>query len=108
MKPKKRQKLCHNCEGDIDVDVIVCPTTPSVAFRLGEKIDDPLQMYLNDIFTISVNLAGLPGMSIPTGFSSQGLPIGTQLIGRPFDESTLLNAGFAIEQELQVARPLGF
>jgi aspartyl-tRNA(Asn)/glutamyl-tRNA(Gln) amidotransferase subunit A len=79
------------------VDVLACPTTPNVAFKLGEK-EDPLQMYLNDIFTIPVNLAGLPGVSLPAGFTRTGLPIGLQLIGKPFDEATLLAAACAFEQ----------
>ena len=73
-----------------DVDVIAGPTTPEVAFKLGDKTDDPVSMYLQDIYTISLNLAGLPGMSIPAGFS-QGLPVGLQLIGNYFDEAKLLN-----------------
>ena len=77
-------------------DLIVAPTTPTVAFRLGEKSDDPLQMYLSDIYTIPVNIAGLPGMSIPCGFV-EGLPVGMQLIGRPFEEATLLRAGDAYQ-----------
>ncbi len=79
------------------VDLIVCPTTPNVAFKLGEK-EDPLQMYLNDIFTIPVNLAGLPAVSIPCGFTLGGLPIGLQLIGKPFDEATLFRVAYAYEQ----------
>jgi len=79
------------------VDLLVAPTTPGVAFKLGEK-EDPLQMYLNDIFTIPVNLAGLPGVSIPGGFTQAGLPIGLQLIGRAFDEATLLRAAHAYQQ----------
>lgn len=73
-----------------NVDVIAAPTTPEVAFKLGDKTDDPVSMYLQDIYTISLNLAGLPGMSIPAGFS-QGLPVGMQLIGNYFDEAKLLN-----------------
>jgi len=72
-------------------DVIMGPTTPGTAFTMGDKSDDPVAMYLNDIYTISVNLAGLPGMSIPAGFDNHGLPIGLQLIGRYFDEARLLN-----------------
>ena len=72
-------------------DVILGPTAPTTAFRLGEKADDPVQMYLSDIYTIAVNLAGLPGMSLPCGFDSQGLPIGLQLIGDYFSEARLLN-----------------
>ncbi len=79
------------------VDLIVCPTTPNMAFKLGEK-GDPLQMYLNDIFTIPVNLAGLPALSLPCGFTLGGLPIGLQLIGKPFDEATLLRVAHAYEQ----------
>ena len=71
-------------------DVILGPTAPSTAFKLGEKTDDPVQMYLQDIYTIAVNLAGLPGMSLPCGFDSQGLPIGLQLIGNYFDEARML------------------
>jgi len=79
------------------VDLIVAPTTPGVAFKMGEK-EDPIQMYLNDIFTIPVNLAGLPGVSIPGGFTQAGLPIGLQLIGRAFDEALLLRAVHAYQQ----------
>jgi aspartyl-tRNA(Asn)/glutamyl-tRNA(Gln) amidotransferase subunit A len=73
-----------------DCDALLSPTSPTAAFRLGEKASDPLAMYLTDIYTISVNLAGLPGLSIPCGFTAAGLPIGLQLIGRPFDEAGLL------------------
>ena len=79
-------------------DVIVTPTTPTTAFRIGEKIQDPLQMYLSDIYTISVNLAGLPALSLPCGFDSDGLPIGMQIIGKHFDESTVLGTAYAYEQ----------
>ena len=78
------------------VDAIAAPTTPGVAFKFGEKAE-PLQMYLNDVFAVPVNLAGLPGLSVPAGFTAAGLPIGLQLIGRPFDEATLLRAGHAYE-----------
>lgn len=80
-----------------EVDVIATPTSPTVAFRLGEKIDDPLKMYLSDIFTISCNLAGLPGLSVPCGFTSERLPVGLQLLGRHFKEEILLKAGNAYE-----------
>jgi len=83
------------------VDVIAAPTAPTPAFKIGEKIDDPLQMYLSDVFTIPVNLAGLPGISIPCGFSSQGLPIGLQIIGKPFDEATVLRVAYAFEQQTE-------
>jgi aspartyl-tRNA(Asn)/glutamyl-tRNA(Gln) amidotransferase subunit A len=78
------------------VDVIVAPTTPSVAFTMGER-EDPLSMYLNDVFTIPVNLAGLPGLSVPAGFTQSGLPIGLQIIGKAFDEATLLRTAKAYE-----------
>jgi aspartyl-tRNA(Asn)/glutamyl-tRNA(Gln) amidotransferase subunit A len=78
------------------VDVIVAPTTPGVAFKMGER-EDPLQMYLNDVFTIPVNLAGLPGLSMPAGFTQTGLPIGLQIIGKAFDETTLLRVAKAYE-----------
>jgi aspartyl-tRNA(Asn)/glutamyl-tRNA(Gln) amidotransferase subunit A len=80
------------------VDVVAMPTSPTPPFRLGEKTDDPLQMYLADIFTVSANLAGLPGISVPAGFSSDGLPIGFQLMGRMFDETTLLRVADAYER----------
>jgi aspartyl-tRNA(Asn)/glutamyl-tRNA(Gln) amidotransferase subunit A len=80
------------------VDFIVTPTAPTPAFKIGEKIDDPLQMYLSDIFTISVNLAGLPAISIPCGFNMKGLPIGLQIIGKPFDEAGILQLAYAYEQ----------
>ena len=88
------------------VDLILMPTSPTVPFGLGEKVEDPLQMYLADVYTIPVNLAGLPGISIPCGFAD-GLPIGLQLIGRPFDEPTVLRAAHAYEQATQwhVRRP---
>ncbi|MDO8705071.1 MAG: Asp-tRNA(Asn)/Glu-tRNA(Gln) amidotransferase subunit GatA [Sulfuricaulis sp.] len=79
-------------------DVIMGPTTPTTAFKIGEKSDDPVAMYLSDIYTISVNLAGLPGMSIPAGFDPQGLPIGLQLIGQYFNESRLLNVAHRYQQ----------
>ena len=79
-------------------DIIATPVAPTTAFRVGEKMDDPLTMYLSDIFTIAVNLAGLPGISVPCGFDDRGMPIGLQLIGRAFDEATLLRAAYAHEQ----------
>ncbi len=82
----------------LDVDVIATPTTPSAAFKPGEKVNDPLQMYLSDIFTISCNLAGLPGLSIPCGMTSKKLPIGLQLLGRPFEEEILLRVADHYEQ----------
>jgi aspartyl-tRNA(Asn)/glutamyl-tRNA(Gln) amidotransferase subunit A len=79
-------------------DVIATPTAPTPAFKLGEKTDDPLAMYLTDIYTVTINLAGVPAVSVPCGISSSGLPIGLQLIGNHFDEAPLLNAAFAHEQ----------
>jgi aspartyl-tRNA(Asn)/glutamyl-tRNA(Gln) amidotransferase subunit A len=79
-------------------EVILTPTAPTPAFRLGEKTEDPLTMYLSDIFTISANLAGVPGICLPCGFTQAGLPIGLQLLGKPFDEATLLQVAFAYEQ----------
>ncbi|MEE9253206.1 MAG: Asp-tRNA(Asn)/Glu-tRNA(Gln) amidotransferase subunit GatA [Thermodesulfobacteriota bacterium] len=79
------------------VDVIVTPTSPETAFKIGEKASDPLTMYLSDILTIPCNLAGLPGISVPCGFSSAGLPIGLQVLGRPFDEESILRVAHAYE-----------
>jgi aspartyl-tRNA(Asn)/glutamyl-tRNA(Gln) amidotransferase subunit A len=79
------------------VDLLLTPTAPSAAFPLGEKMDDPIAMYLNDIFTVPANLAGLPGISVPAGLSAEGLPLGLQLIGRAFDEETLFRAGEVLE-----------
>ena len=80
------------------VDVIVCPTAPSPAYKIGEKIDNPLEMYLQDVCTVPLNLAGLPGISVPCGFSSKGMPIGMQLIGKPLDEATLIRTAYTYEQ----------
>jgi len=79
-------------------DVILTPTAPSAAFAIGEKADDPIAMYLNDVFTVTVNLAGLPGISVPAGLSADGLPLGLQVIGRAFDEETLFRVGETIEK----------
>jgi aspartyl-tRNA(Asn)/glutamyl-tRNA(Gln) amidotransferase subunit A len=80
------------------VDAILAPATPSAAFGIGEvKSDDPVQMYLNDVFTVTLNLAGLPGVSIPAGLNSAGLPLGMQLIGRPWEEADLLNIAYTLE-----------
>ncbi|NRB34932.1 MAG: Asp-tRNA(Asn)/Glu-tRNA(Gln) amidotransferase subunit GatA [Rhodobacteraceae bacterium] len=89
------------------VDAILTPATPSAAFGLGEMTDaDPVQMYLNDVFTVTVNLAGLPGISVPTGLDGQGLPLGLQLIGKPWDEGDLLNTAYALERAAGfVAKP---
>ena len=81
------------------VDAILTPATPSAAFPLGGMADaDPVKMYLNDVFTVTVNLAGLPGIAVPAGLDAAGLPLGLQLIGRPFGEADLLDAAFALER----------
>lgn len=79
-------------------DVLLTPTAPSAAFALGENEDDPIKMYLNDVFTVPASLAGLPGMSVPAGLNAQGLPLGLQVIGRPWDEATVLKVGHQIEK----------
>ncbi|HET6161183.1 MAG TPA: Asp-tRNA(Asn)/Glu-tRNA(Gln) amidotransferase subunit GatA [Dongiaceae bacterium] len=92
-----------------DVDVILTPSTPSAAFAEGENTDDPIQMYLNDVFTVTANLVGLPGISVPGGLDSQGLPLGLQLIGRAFDEETLFRVGGVIESSANfTAKPAGY
>ncbi len=78
-------------------DALITPTSPTVPFKIGEKVDDPLQMYLSDVCTLPINIAGIPGLSVPAGFSD-GLPVGMQIIGKPFSEETLLRIGFAYEQ----------
>lgn len=85
-----------------EVDLILTPTAPTAAFKIGEKSNDPLSMYLSDIFTIPANLAGVPAISIPCGFTSKNLPIGMQLMGRPFDEETIFRAAYTFEQETEV------
>jgi aspartyl-tRNA(Asn)/glutamyl-tRNA(Gln) amidotransferase subunit A len=79
------------------IDAILTPATPSAAFELGQEVADPVQMYLNDVFTVTVNLAGLPGVAVPTGLDRNGLPLGLQLIGRPWKEGDLLNTAYALE-----------
>ena len=100
---RKAQQVRTLIKGDFDkafesVDAILTPTSPTAAFRVGEKTQDPLQMYLSDIFTISVNLAGIPGISIPCGFTESGLPVGLQILGKHFDEEKILQAAYAYEQ----------
>lgn len=109
----KAQAVRTLIRGDFDaafqeVDLIVTPVTPTPAFQLGEKIEDPLQMYLSDIYTISASLAGLPAIAIPCGFSKAGLPIGLQILGRPFEEETVLRGAHAYEQatEWRKRRPM--
>jgi aspartyl-tRNA(Asn)/glutamyl-tRNA(Gln) amidotransferase subunit A len=87
------------------VDLIVGPTTPSLPFCLGEKADDPLQMYLSDIYTVTANLAGIPAMSMPCGFTEERLPVGLQILAPHFQESKLLQCGYALEQELAIEPP---
>jgi len=89
-----------------EVDLVLTPATPGAAFRIGDKMDDPVQMWLNDVFTVTANLAGLPGISVPAGLSEGGLPLGLQLIGRPFDEATVLRGAGVLEQAADFkARP---
>jgi aspartyl-tRNA(Asn)/glutamyl-tRNA(Gln) amidotransferase subunit A len=87
------------------VDAVALPTSPTGAFRLGERTEDPLQMYLADVFTVAANLAGLPAISIPCGMTGENLPVGLQLTARPFDEVTLLRAAEAVERRMPPARP---
>ncbi len=102
----KAQKVRTLIKRDFDnafqkVDAIVTPTAPTPAFKIGEKVDDPLQMYLSDIFTISANLAGIPGISVPCGFSKKGLPIGLQLMAKPFAEEVLLRIAYTYEKNTE-------
>jgi len=85
------------------VDCIVSPVSPTPAFRIGEKTADPLQMYLSDIFTIPANLAGIPGISVPCGFTKEGLPVGLQIMSRHFDEVSMLRAAWLFERETEGA-----
>jgi aspartyl-tRNA(Asn)/glutamyl-tRNA(Gln) amidotransferase subunit A len=80
------------------VDALLTPTAPSAAFGLGEKMDDPITMYLNDVFTVPSNLAGVPAISVPVGLDANGLPLGLQVITRPFDEETMFAVSSALEQ----------
>ena len=98
----KAQKVRQLIKNDFDtafnnVDAILTPSTPSATFKIGEKKDDPISMYLNDIFTVPTNLAGIPAMSVPAGYDKENLPLGLQLIGKPLGEQTLLNVAYAIE-----------
>jgi len=98
-KAQKVRRLIQNdfSEAFTSVDCILMPTSPTTAFGVGEKVDDPLQMYLSDVYTVSANLAGVPAISIPCGVDSRGLPIGVQLIGKHFDETTILKVGDFLE-----------
>ena len=99
----KAQKVRQLIKNDFDksfndVDAILTPSTPSSAFKIGDKSDDPVSMYLNDIFTVPINLSGLPAISVPAGYDKNNLPLGLQLIGKPFEEQTILNLSLAIEK----------
>ncbi len=101
---RKAQKVRRLIQKDFfdafkKVDCLITPISPTTAFKFGEKVDDPLQMYLSDIYTVSANLAGIPGISVPAGVDSQNLPIGLQLLGKQFDESTLLKVADFLEQQ---------
>ena len=101
----KAQKVRRLIKKDFDeayrrVDAILTPSTPSSAFKIGEKTNDPISMYLNDIFTVPVNLAGLPGISIPAGVDKNGYPLGLQIIGKAFDEQTILNIAYSMEEKI--------
>ncbi len=101
----KAQKVRRLIKNDFDeaynkVDAILTPSTPSSAFKIGEKSNDPVSMYLNDIFTVPVNLAGLPGISIPAGVDKNNYPLGLQIIGKPFDEQTVLNIAYSMEEKI--------
>lgn len=91
------QKVFETC------DVVVSPVTPTPAWKLGEKVDDPLSVYLSDILTISANLAGIPGISVPCGFSRDGLPVGMQIQGAHFQEEKLLQVAYNLEQSLKIS-----
>ena len=96
---KVRRRIADDFDQAFEkVDALLTPTAPSAAFGLGENTADPVAMYLNDIFTVTVNLAGLPALSVPAGLDAQGLPLGLQLIGRALDEGTLFQLGGALEK----------
>jgi len=107
----KAQKVRHLIKNDFDqsfkkVDAILTPSTPNSAFKIGEKKDDPISMYLNDIFTVPVNLAGIPAISIPAGTDNNDYPLGLQLIGKPLDEQKLLNIAYAVEKRINFKQSL--
>jgi aspartyl-tRNA(Asn)/glutamyl-tRNA(Gln) amidotransferase subunit A len=98
----KAQRVRRLIKDDFDtafqsVDAILTPATPTAAFPVGRTVDDPVTNYLNDVFTVPANLAGLPGISVPAGLNADGLPLGLQVLGRPFDEATLYSVGRVIE-----------
>ena len=101
----KAQKVRRLIKNDFDmsfknVDAILTPSTPSSTFKIGEKTNDPISMYLNDIFTVPVNLAGIPAISIPAGLDKEGKPLGLQLISKALDEQKILNIAFAMENSI--------
>ena len=102
LKAQKVRKLIKNDFDEVykKVDAILTPSTPSSAFKIGEKTNDPVSMYLNDIFTVPVNLAGLPAISIPAGLDSKGYPLGLQIIGKAFDEQNILNIAYSLEEKI--------
>ena len=105
----KAQKVRQLIKNDFDkafndVDAVLTPSTPSSAFKIGDKTDDPVSMYLNDIFTVPVNLSGLPAISVPAGYDKNSLPLGLQLIGKAFDEQTILNLSLAIEKRANIKK----
>jgi len=107
----KAQKVRQLIKNDFDkafkdIDAILTPSTPSAAFKVGDKKDDPISMYLNDVFTVPINLAGLPAISVPTGFDKNKLPLGLQIIGKAFDEQTILNLSLAIEKRAGFKREI--
>jgi len=108
LKAQKVRQLIKNDFDKVfnDVDAILTPSTPSTAFKIDEKKDDPVSMYLNDIFTVPVNLAGLPAISVPAGYDKNNLPLGLQLIGKTFDEQAILNLSLAIEKRANFKRKI--
>jgi len=87
-------------------DVLVTPTAPTTAYGIGEKTSDPLQMYMGDICTVSVNIGGLPAIVLPCGYDENGMPIGLQIIGKPFGEAAILNAAYALEKTITKMKPV--
>ena len=102
LKAQKVRRLIKNDFNNIfqNVEAILTPSTPSSAFKIGDKSNDPVSMYLNDIFTVPVNLAGLPGISIPAGLDKKGYPLGLQIIGKSFDEQNILNIAYSMEDKI--------
>ena len=102
LKAQKVRRLIKNDFNNVfqKVDAILTPSTPSSAFKIGDKSNDPVSMYLNDIFTVPVNLAGLPGISIPAGLDKKGYPLGLQIIGKSFDEQNILNIAYSMEDKI--------